>query len=1071
MEMEEDEDDEEKIEEGDRILAVNIGKEPENVRATGNFSQRLAEAFHRNEPRKDFRDAVPDYLHDFRDVFAEESYNALPDRKIWDHAIELVPDAQSSNCKIYPLSRDEQAEMDAFIEENLWTGRIQPSKSPMASPCFFIKKKDGKLRLIQDYRKLNGMTVKNRYPLPLISELVEKLRGARYFTKLDVRWGYHNVRIKKGDEWKAAFRTNRGLFEPLVMMFGLTNSPATFQTMMNDIFQDLISEGVVCVYLDDILIFTKDLDEHRKVVRKVLDQLREHKLFLRPEKCEFEKTKIEYLGLIISENKVEMDPVKVAGVAEWPTPKSKKEVQQFLGFVNFYRRFVRDFSHVARPLFDLTGGGEWKWGEEQQEAFEDLRLRITSTPILTLADDDKQFRVEADSSDFATGAVLSQQSDLDGKYHPVAFFSKSLSTVERNYEIHDKEMLAIIRALEEWRHFLEGAKHKVEVWTDHKNLQYFMTTQKLNRRQARWSLYLSRFDISLHHRPGRSMGKPDALSRRPDHGDGAKDNADIMLLKPELFAIRALEGVQAEGEEREILKEIRRRNLVPEEEDVVVTAVKALKGVSGRGMVSAEWREDQGVLYFRGRIYVPKNAELRRRIVSQHHDSMIAGHPGRWKTLELVSRSYWWPQMSRYIGQYCATCDLCLRTKTPKRRPIGHLQPLAIPEDRWNTISVDFVVELPDAHGYDAVMVTVDSTGKRGHFIPTTTTVTACGAAQLFLRNVWKLHGLPSKVVSDRGPQFVAEFLRELYRLLGISLAASTAYHPQTDGQTERLNQELEQYIRLFVNERQDNWDELLPLSEFAYNNHVHSATQHTPFLLDTGRHPRMGFEPTAEPSWKEEANQFVDRMKSTLEEAKSALRKSKDEMTRYYNRRREPAPVYKPGDKVFLDSSDIQTTRPSKKLSHKFLGPYPVERAVGRNAYRLKLPPSMSRIHPVFHVVKLLPAPNDPIPGRRPAPPPDPEVIDGETHYELDSVLDSRIFRNKLQFLVSWKGYGYEENSWVDDKDLDAPRLVKEFYHRHPGAPRRIHAVRFGKLPFRPARADTRPRRGVMLGELKSEA
>jgi hypothetical protein len=402
---------------------------------------------------------------------------------------------------------------------------------------------------------------------------------------------------------------------------------------------------------------------------------------------------------------------------------------------------------------------------------------------------------------------------------------------------------------------------------------------------------------------------------------------------------------------------------------------------------------------------------------------------------------------------------------------MGELQPLQIPEDRWNTISVDFVTELPDAHGYDAVMVTVDSAGKRGHFIPTTTTVTACGSAQLFLRNVWKLHGLPSKVVSDRGPQFVAEFMRELYRLLGISLAASTAYHPETDGQTERLNQELEQYIRLFVNQRQDNWDELLPLGEFAYNNHIHSATQHTPFLLDTGRHPRMGFEPTAESSRKEGVNQFVDRMKSTLEKAKSALRKSKDEMAHYYNRRREPAPTYKPGDKVFLDASDIQTTRPSKKLSHKFLGPYPVEKAIGRNAYRLKLPKSMCRIHPVFHVVKLLPAPNDPIPGRRPVPPPDPEIIDGETHYELDSILDSRIFRNKLQFLVSWKGYGIEDHSWVDDQDLNAPRLVKEFYHRHPGAPRRIRVVRFRKLPFRPARADTRPRRGGDVRGPKSDA
>src|SRR5579859_977786 len=219
-----------------------------------------------------------------------------------------------------------------------------------------------------------------------------------------------------------------------------------------------------------------------------------------------------------------MDPAKVAGVADWPTLKSKKEVQQFLGFVNFYRRFIQDFSHHARPLFDLTGNGTWKWGREQQEAFEELRTKVVSSPVLSQPNDDMPYRVEADSSDFATGAVLSQQSESDGKWHPVAFQSKSLNAVERNYEIHDKEMLAIIRSLKEWRHFLEGAKHKVEVWTDHRNLQYFMTTRELNRRQARWSLYLSWFNISLLHKPGKTMGKPDALSRRPDHGDGSKDN-------------------------------------------------------------------------------------------------------------------------------------------------------------------------------------------------------------------------------------------------------------------------------------------------------------------------------------------------------------------------------------------------------------------------------------------------------------------------------------------------------------------------------------------------------------------
>jgi len=257
-------------------------------------------------------------------------------------------------CDIYPLSPLEQAELDAFLEENLCTRRIRPSKSPIAAPVFFIKKKDSSLRLVQDYRALNAVTVKNRYPLPLISQLISQLRGARYFTKLDVRWGFNNVRIKPGDKWKAAFHTNHGLFEPLMMFFRMTNSPATFQTMMNDIFRTLIAEEIVVVYLDDILIFTKMEEEHEQAVQRVLEILAEHKLFLCPEKCKFYWSWIEYLRLVISENKVEMDFVKVAGVCKWPTLENRTDVQAFIGFVNFYRRFIWDFSTIARPLFDLT---------------------------------------------------------------------------------------------------------------------------------------------------------------------------------------------------------------------------------------------------------------------------------------------------------------------------------------------------------------------------------------------------------------------------------------------------------------------------------------------------------------------------------------------------------------------------------------------------------------------------------------------------------------------------------------------------------------------------------------------
>jgi len=315
---------------------------------------------------------------------------------------------------------------------------------------FFIKKKDGLLRLVQDYCTLNATTVKNKYSLPLISELVSQLRRAKYFTKLDIRWGFNNVRIKPGDEWKAAFRTNRGLFEPLVMFFGMTNSPTTFQTMINNIFRTLIAEGIVVVYLDDILIFTETEEEHEQAVRRVLEVLAEHKLFLHPEKCEFHRKWIEYLGLVISENKVEIDPVKVAGVRDWPTPENRTNVQAFIGFVNFYYRFIQDFSTIARPLFDLTRSDKaWNWDTKEQDAFECLKAAVTTAPVLVSPQDSEPFRIEADSSDFASGAVLSQQLPREEKWHPVAFYSKSLSPVERNYEIHDKVMLAIIRALEE----------------------------------------------------------------------------------------------------------------------------------------------------------------------------------------------------------------------------------------------------------------------------------------------------------------------------------------------------------------------------------------------------------------------------------------------------------------------------------------------------------------------------------------------------------------------------------------------------------------------------------------------
>ncbi len=357
-----------------------------------------------------WKSLVPEWSYDYGNVFPKRKSEHMPERKPYDHPIDFVEDAPLPKpAKIYPLALNERNSLDEWIREELRKGYIRPSKSPVAAPFFFVKKRDGSLRPVMDYRALNSVTVKNRYPIPRISDLIDALSQASIFTKIDLRWGYNNVRIREGDEWKTAFITKRGLFEANVMYFGFSNAPATFQAMMNDILGDLIQAGQVMVYLDDILIFGNDKKEHRNLVKEVLKRLQDNDLYAKAEKCFFEKDSIEYLGMIISKGHVAMDPKKVSGVLEWPVPVKVKQVQAFLGFANFYRRFIKDFAKIAKPLTHLTKKDiPWVWDTEQQEAFEVLKKAFTSAPILRIPDDVNPFRLSTDASDFAVGAVLSQ---------------------------------------------------------------------------------------------------------------------------------------------------------------------------------------------------------------------------------------------------------------------------------------------------------------------------------------------------------------------------------------------------------------------------------------------------------------------------------------------------------------------------------------------------------------------------------------------------------------------------------------------------------------------------------------
>lgn len=1014
------------------------------VAASYTHSQAIAEKSAVKEGDKTFEELVPPEFREFADVFSKTESERLPLRKPYDHAIDLEPGTTPPYSKIYPLAPAERDALREFVEENLRKGYIRPSKSPAAAPVFFIKKKDGTLRMVVDYRRLNEITVKNRYPLPLTMELVDALQKAKVFTTLDLRWGYHNVRIKKGDEWKAAFRTQEGHFEPTVMTFGLTNAPATFQHMMNDIFKDLIGVYVI-IYLDDLLIFSEDESQHEEHVREVLKRLRENDLFCKPEKCRFKQTTVEYLGMLISKGTVAMDPGKVKAVVDWPIPKKVKDVQAFLGFANFYRRFIRDFSLIAKPLTSLLKKDvRWNWSTAQQAAFEELKRRFTTAPILAMPDMSRQFIVECDASDFATGAVLSQVG-MDGLVHPVAFYSKSLNDAERNYEIYDKELLAIVRALDEWRHYLEGASYQIDIVSDHKNLLYFSKSRTLTRRQARWSLFLARFYFEIRHRPGRLGGKPDAMSRRPDLQPDGADNTGRTVLTTEMFRVKAMRRgmTQIQGD-KALLRRIRKSNAYEEELVEAIEQVKA-KGPRVLSKELEDWSVEEGLILYQGKVYVPKDETIRRDIVKTYHDSIPVGHPGRWKTFEMVSRNYWWPGMSNFVERYVAGCDTCARTKNRSQRPVGLLQPNEAPTGPWQTISCDFITQLPRSEDYDAIFVVVDRFTKQAHFIPTTSDVDAPATAELFLQHVWKLHGTPRQIISDRGPQFVAQFMKAVFARLGIKGSTSTAYHPQTDGQTERVNQELEQYLRAFTDVRQDNWAGLLPMAEFAHNTKAHAVTRQSPFALVYGYDPEFIIAPSDNLSNVPAAETRLDDLRAAQEDARAALEVAAERMKQHYDQARRDAPGFEVGDKVWLEATNIR--RPgTRKLLPRRLGPYKVKAKLSDLTYELELPESL-KIHPVFHVSLLSPHHEDDIPGRT-QPPPPPIEVEGDLEYEVDEVVDARRFRRKFQYLVRWKGYSREHDTWVNAEDMgNAQAKIRAFYRKKPNAPREINAIELCRL------------------------
>ena len=995
---------------------------------------------------------IPPEYERFRDLFDKAKADVLPEHSKYDHSIPLVEGSTPPYGPIYGLSELELKTLRDQLDKDLARGFIRPSTSPAGAPVLFVKKKDGSLRLCIDYRGLNNITIKNRHPLPLIPELFDRLRSAKIYTKLDLRGAYNLVRIAEGEEWKTAFRTRYGHFEYCVMPFGLSNAPASFQALMNDTLRPFLDIFVV-VYLDDILIYSTNELEHRTHVTKVLEKLSEANLFVKLEKCEFHVSKVDFLGYVIEPSGISMSPDKVSSITTWPRPASIKDIQAFLGFCNYYRIFIEEYSKLASGMLKLLKKDTpFIWGTDQEASFTSLKEQFITGKVLQHFDPSKPSVLYTDASDKAISGIIYQKNDRD-RLQPIAFYSRTLTSAEQNYDIFNKELLAIVASLRNWRIYLEGAAHQVTCFTDHSNLVPFTTSKELNRRQARWYELLGSYDFVIKHIPGSTNSKADALSRRPDYMSTEFSKMSPPLIRPsQLIAASRLSTSTEELEddflEDDLLEATEDQEKVPlldhirtsllEDpwtKKVVATLKETLLDPSKQKPLNLAHFElnSQELLLFNKLIVVPSNRELRLRILRIYHDDLTAGHFGISKTFEAVSRIFYWSKLRQFVDDYVRTCEKCAINKNSYHKPYGELQPLPIPLQPWSSISMDFIVKLPLSASelfedlFDSILVVVDRLTKMAHFIPCKESMNSKQLALLLLKYVFRLHGLPLDIVSDRGSLFTSNFFRELTRLLRIRQKMSTAFHPQTDGQTEKTNSTLEQYLRMFVNYEQDNWVDLLPFAEFAYNSSISTSSKESPFYANFGFQPLWHFQEgfASNNPIIEDRALYLRTLHSYL---RNELLRAQDAQALAFDRRIEAAPPIKIGDMVWLNRRNIKTTRPSIKLDSRKLGPFEVTRQASKNAFELKLPGSM-KIHNVFHVNLLEKVTVNPL--RPTAPRPQPVVLEDspEEEFEVEAIRKHKNTSKGLYYLVKWKGFPDFESTWQSEADLEHAKAILTRY------------------------------------------